>query len=229
MLKYLLLIVLLFPSLAFAAKKECGIKPSYNITISKESVHIFNNKNDLTIALNGNTVLNEKSATLTPALQKDLIQFQKYLRQQLPLLEQQSVNMLTEIKDAFDEAIKNKLGDDSELKDELNKLHKRLVKLLHSSIMTEGDNTRFSYQNFNTLKKDGEKIGRRIFYNVVGSSILGFNFFKNFGAVKDISKNEWKAQKPKLKVFDAHICNVITDVDKQYQQILTELHQLPDK
>jgi hypothetical protein len=224
MLKYLLLIVLFFPVSVFAAKKECGVKPSYNITISKESVHIFNKKNDLTITQNGRVILNEKLVTLNPSLQKELIQFQHVLRQQLPLLELQSVNLLTEVKEAFEKAIKNQLSDDNELKGELNKLYKRLVQLLHTAIITENGYTRFSYQNFNNLKKDGEDIGQRIFYNVVGGSILHFNFFKNLAAIKQISKNEWKAQKPKLKAFDAHICSVITDIDKQYTLILTQLN-----
>jgi hypothetical protein len=224
MLKYLLLIVFFFPVSVFAAKKECGVKPSYNITISKESVHIFNKKNDLTITQNGRVILNEKLVTLNPSLQKELIQFQHVLRQQLPLLELQSVNLLTEVKEAFEKAIKNQLSDDNELKGELNKLYKRLVNLLHTAIITENGYTRFSYQNFNNLKKDGEDIGQRIFYNVVGGSILHFNFFKNLAAIKQISKNEWKAQKPKLKAFDAHMCSVITDIDKQYTLILTQLN-----
>ncbi|NUF48565.1 DUF2884 family protein [Gilliamella sp. ESL0250] len=225
MLKKLLLTALLLPITVFAAKKECGVKPSYDITISKESVHIFNKKNDFTIMPNGIVVLNKQSVTLNPPLQKKLVQFQQDLRQQLPQLEQQSLSLLLDVKMTFEQAIKNQLGDDNELKSELNKLYKRLVKLLHASIITENGNTRFSYQNFNNLKKDGEDIGQHIFYNIVGGSILHFEFFKNLGAIKQISKNEWKAQKPKLKAFDAHICSVITDIDAQYKEILTQLNQ----
>ncbi|OCG18742.1 MULTISPECIES: DUF2884 family protein [unclassified Gilliamella] len=224
MLKNLLLIALLLPISVFAAKKECEIKPSYDITISKESVRIFNKKNDLNITPNGNVVLNKKSAILNPLLQKKLALFQQDLRQKLPQLEQQYLNLLLEVKITFEQAIKNQLGDDNGLKNELDKFYKRLVKLLHASIITENGNTRFFYQNFNNLKKDGEDIGQRIFYNVVGGSILHFDFFKNLGAIKQISKNEWKAQKPKLKAFDAHICSVITDIDAQYKQILAQLN-----
>ena len=225
MLKKLILIALLLPITVFAAKKECGIKPSYDITINRESVHIFDKKNDLIIMPNGNVILNKETISLNPSLQKELIQFQQDLRQQLPLLEQQSLSLLTEVKETFEKAIKNQLGDDNELKSELNKLYKRLVKLLHASIITENGNTRFSYRHFNNIKKDGEDIGQRIFYNIVGGSILHFEFFKNYGAIKQISKNEWKAQKPKLKAFDAHICSVITDIDAQYKQILNQLNQ----
>ncbi|MWP48907.1 MULTISPECIES: DUF2884 family protein [unclassified Gilliamella] len=225
MLKRLLLITLLLPITAFAAKKECGVKPSYDITINKESVHIFNKKDDLTIMPNGNVVLNNRSILPNPSLQKKLVYFQQDLRQQLPQLEQQSLNLLLEVKMTFEQAIKKHLSYDSELKSELNKLYKRLVKLLHGSISTENGNTRFSYQNFNNLKKDGEDIGQHIFYNVAGGSILHLNFFKNLEAIKTISKNEWKAQKPKLKAFDAHICSVITGIDTQYEQILMQLNQ----
>jgi hypothetical protein len=225
MLKNLILIALLLPMTVFATKKECGIKPSYDITINRESVHIFDKKNDLIIMPNGNAILNKKAVSLNPLLQKELIQFQQNLRQQLPLLEQQSLSFLTEIKETFEKAIKNQLGDDNELKSELNKLYKRLVKLLHASIITENGNTQFSYQHFNNIKKEGEDIGQHILYNVVGGSILHFEFFKNLGAVKQIAKNEWKAQKSKLKAFEAHVCSVITDIDVQYKQILTQLNQ----
>ncbi|MBI0029138.1 DUF2884 family protein [Gilliamella sp. B14448G11] len=225
MLKKLLLMVIIFPATLFAAQKECPVKPSYNIVINKESVHIFNKKNDLMIKSNGKVVFNEKTVLLQPPLEKQTQKFQTDLRQQLPKLEQEALSLLSEVKITFENAIKNKLGNDNELHRELNKLYKRLVKLLHKSITSESGNTQFYYQNFNNLKKDGEDIGTHIFYNVVGGSIINFDFFKNYGAIKQISKNEWKAQKPKLKAFDAHICSVITDIDGQYQQILTQLNQ----
>ena len=225
MLKKLLLMVIIFPATLFAAQKECPVKPSYNIAITKENVHIFNKKNDLMIKSNGEVVFNEKIVLLQPPLEKQMQKLQTDLRQQLPKLEQEALSILAEIKITFESAIKNKLGNDNELYGELNKLYKRLVKLLHKSITSESGNTQFYYQNFNNLKKDGEEIGKHIFYNIVGGSIINFDFFKNYGAIKQISKNEWKAQKPKLKAFDAHICSVITNIDGQYQEILTQLNQ----
>ena len=225
MLKKLLLMVIIFPATLFAAQKECPVKPSYNIAITKENVHIFNKKNDLMIKSNGEVVFNEKIVLLQPPLEKQMQKLQTDLRQQLPKLEQEALSILAEIKITFESAIKNKLANGNELYGELNKLYKRLVKLLHKSIISESGNTQFYYQNFNNLKKDGEEIGKHIFYNIVGGSIINFDFLKNYGAIKQISKNEWKAQKPKLKAFDAHICSVITNIDGQYQEILTQLNQ----
>lgn len=229
MLRKLFLTLLLLPIPLLASQKECLVKPSYDIVISKESVHIFNKKNDLTIMPKGTVVLNNKLVPLDSQLQKNTIEFQQNIRQQLPQLEQQAYTLLGEVNMTFDQAIKNQLGDDSELHSQLNKLYKRLVKLLHRSIITENGETRFFYKNYNNIKKEGEDIGQRIFYNVVGSSILQFDLFKNYGAIKQISKNEWKSQKPKLKKFDAHLCSVITNIDLQYQQILTKLHASIDK
>ena len=230
MLKKMIFILSLTLSIAtFAAQKECPVKPSYDIVINKDSIHIYNKSNDLSIMNDGQVILNKKIISPNPSLRKKLDQFEKALRSQLPQLEQQSLSLLSEVKVAFDQAITKKLSDDRELHSELNKLYKRLVKLLHGSLISEDGSTKFYYQKFNKLKKDGHDIGERIFYNVIGGSILEFNLFKNIAAIKDISKNEWKAQKPKLKAFDAHICSVITDVDQQYQQILTELNQSADK
>ncbi|MCX8641171.1 MULTISPECIES: DUF2884 family protein [unclassified Gilliamella] len=223
MLKKLLLILLIFPVIAVAKQKQCAVKPSYDITITEKNVRIFNKNSDLTILSNGNVELNQSPVLLNAQQQKQTLMFQKNIRQQLPQLEQQALTMLSSVKFSFENAIKNKLGNDSKLQSELNKLYKRLVKLLHQSIITENGRTEFHYQNFNNLKKDGEEIGQRIFYNVVGGSLVNFNFFQNYATINEISKNEWKAQKPKLKAFDAHICSVITDINNQYQQILSEL------
>lgn len=229
MLKKLFIILLLLPMTLLANQKECLVKPSYDIVISNESVHIFNKKNDLTIMPKGTVMLNNKFVSLDPKLQKNIIQFQQDLRQQLPQLEQQAYILLDEVKVTFEQAIKKQLGDDNELHSQLNKLYKRLIKLLHRSIVTENGETQFYYKNYNNIKQEGEDIGKHIFYNIVGNSILQFDLFKNYGAIKEISKNEWKAQKPKLKKFDTHLCLVITNIDQQYQQILTKLHESIDK
>lgn len=229
MLKTLLFILLLLPMSLFASHKACPVKPSYDIAITEENVHIFNPQDDLIIMPKGMVVLNGNSIPLDTQLQKQTEQFQKELRKQLPQLEQQASNLLGEVKVTFDQAIKTKLGDDSELHNQLNKLYKRLVKLLHRSISTEQGETHFYYKNFNNIRQEGQDIGERIFYDVVGNSLLQFDLFKNYGAIKQISKNEWKSQKPKLKTFDAHLCSVITDIDRQYQQILTELNAAIDK
>lgn len=229
MLKKLFITLLLLPMTLLASQKECLVKPSYDIVISNESVHIFNKKNDLTIMPKGTVMLNNKFVSLEPKLQKNIVQFQQDLRQQLPQLELQAYTLLDEVKVTFEQAIKKQLGDDNELHSQLNKLYKRLIKLLHRSIVTENGETQFYYKNYNNIKQEGEDIGKRIFYNIVGNSILQFDLFKNYGAIKEISKNEWKAQKPKLKKFDSHLCLVITNIDEQYQQILTKLHESIDK
>lgn len=229
MLKKLFVILLLLPMSLFASQKKCEVKPSYDIVISKQNVHIFNKQDNLIILPKGIVMLNGKSVPLAPTLQKKTEQLQQNLRQQLPLLEHRAYTLLGEVKVTFEQAIKTKLGDDSDLYNQLNKLYKRLVNLLHRSIITDNDETRFYYNNFNKIKQEGEDIGQRVFYNIVGNSILQLNLFKNYGAIKQISKNEWKSQKPKLKKFDAHICSVITDIDLQYQQILTQLHETVDK
>lgn len=229
MLKKLLFLFLFNSFAVFAANPECAVKPSYDIVISKQNVHIFNNKNDLVILPTGKIIFNHETVLPSSQLKKNILKFQRDLRQQLPQLELQALNLLDEVNKTFDKAITLKLDNDDDLHGQLKKLYKRLVKLLQQSIITQNDETQFNYKNFNNLKKDGEDIGQRIFYNIVGNSILHFNLFKNYGAIKKISKDEWKTQKPKLKAFDSKICTVITHIDEQYQKILSELSQSIDK
>lgn len=229
MLKKLLFLLLFNSFTVFAANQECAVKPSYDIVISKQNVHIFNDKNDLLISPTGKIIFNNQSVSPSPQLKQNALKFQRALRQQLPELEQQALNLLDEVNTTFKKAIITKLDDDSGLHEQLKKLYKRLVNLLHQSIITENNETHFYFKNFNNLKKDGEQIGQRIFYNIVGNSILHFRLFKNYGGIKQISKNEWKTQKPKLKAFDSKICSVITNVDTQYKQILSQLSQANDK
>jgi hypothetical protein len=229
MLKKILFVLVLFPFMVFASYKECMVKPSYNITINDQNVHIFNKKSDMLILPDGEVIFNGKSITLGSQLQNVTTQFQQELRQHLPQLEQQTLNLLREVYEIFEKAIQTRLNNDSQLSSELKTLYKRLVNLLQQSIVTINNETYFNYKNYNNLKKDGEAIGQEIFLNVVGNSILQLNIFKNYNAIKQISKKEWKLQKPKLKAFDEYVCSVITHIDEQYQKILIYLNQLNDK
>ena len=91
MLKKMIFILSLTLSItSFAAQKECPVKPSYDIVINNDNIHIYNKSNDLSIMNDGQVILNKKIISRNPSLRKKLDQFQKGLRSQLPQLEQQS-------------------------------------------------------------------------------------------------------------------------------------------
>ena len=90
--KILFLFSLTLSITAFAAKKECPVKPGYDIVINKNNIHIVNQSNDLSIMSDGQVVLNAKTVSVNKSLRKKINEFQKSLRLQLPQLEQQSEN-----------------------------------------------------------------------------------------------------------------------------------------
>jgi len=222
--KRLLLVILalnlIFIGPIFAKTKECLVKPSYDIIIHNDLVMINNPKNSLTIKLDGAMTLNNFVVSTKPTIQQEAKQFQTYLRQQLPTFEKQAHNELDNVRATFEKAIRDRLGNDSKLLKSLNNLYTQLIDLLSHAIITKNNITYFYYQPFNNLKKDGEAIGKKVFYKIIGDSILSFNVFKNYSAIKKIAKQEWKEQKTILKSFDDDICVLITDIDDRYNHLM---------
>lgn len=223
MVKKILFMLLFFPIILFASPKECAVKPSYNIIITEASVRLFNTKTNITISPQGKINLDGTQQVTDTQLQKTAALFQHDLRKQLPAFKQQAYSVLDNLKTVFDQAINAKLANDIELHKQLDKLYKRLANLLENTIVTEQGQTRFYYKKFNNIRAEGESITKGIFYNIIGNSILTFNLYKNYQGIKKIAKDEWKGQKPMLKQFDRDVCTLITTIDNNYQQIVSDV------
>ncbi|WP_392553329.1 hypothetical protein RHO14_05570 [Orbus wheelerorum] len=215
-----LLLNLIIVGSVSAKSKECLVKPSYDIVIDNNFVQITNSLNSLIIQPNGTMMLNNNKIDTKPAILIEAKQFQTYLRQQLPTFEMQAHSELIGVRTVFEKAIRDRLGNDSELLNNLNSLYVQLVGLLSKAITTKGNVTYFYYQPFNNLKKDGEVIGKKVFYKIIGDSIFSFNVFKNYSAIKKIAKQEWKEQKTILKEFDDDVCVLITNIDDKYNHLM---------
>ncbi len=220
--KYLMLLVFL-PGISWSAQKQCPIKPMYDIVITNEQVRFINDKHDLMISPQGKINLDGTQQVTDTQLQKTAALFQHNLRKQLPAFKQQAYSVLDNLKTVFDQAINAKLANDIELHKQLDKLYKRLANLLENTIVTEQGQTRFYYKKFNNIRAEGESITKGIFYNIIGNSILTFNLYKNYQGIKKIAKDEWKGQKPMLKQFDRDVCTLITTIDNNYQQIVSDV------
>ncbi len=208
-----------------AKSKECLIKPDFDIVVSDNSAQLVNDMQNIIIDANGLINLNGSQLKVANKVQQQAKNLHAFLRQQLPDFAYQSQQHLDNIRSAFKTAIREKLGNKSELAENIDGLYFEVKQLLQNTIITRDGVTYFYYQPFNTLKKDGEAMGKKRFYKIVGNSILHFDVFKNFSTVKTIAKNEWKEQKVKLKKFDAKICELITQIDHQYNQLVLELVQ----
>ena len=230
MLKQLLLlnlsILLMSMTNSIHAKtKECPIKPAFDIVVSDNSAHLVNDMKNIIIDANGMINMNGSPLKVGNNVQQQAKNLHAFLRQQLPDFAYQSQQNLDNVRSAFKTAIREQLGNKSELAENLDGLYFEVKQLLQNTIITRDGVTYFYYQPFNTLKKDGEAIGKKRFYKIVGNSVLHFDVFKNFSTVKTIAKNEWKEQKVKLKQFDAQICELITQIDHQYNQLILQLGQ----
>lgn len=231
MSKYFIFLIVvtntLFMTNVSAKTKECTVKPAYNIVVNPQFVQIVNDKTNLIIDATGSITLNNQSIKPKSIIRQDAIQLEHYLRQQLPSFENLAYQRLDQVNDAFAVAIREKLGSQNDLLDNLANLHTKLIALLKTAIITTDNTTYFYYQPFNNLKKEGEAIGRSTFYSIVGDSIIHFNFFKNYSTIKTIAKQEWKQQKIMLKQFDDHVCELVTDIDEQYNYLMIGLNYTP--
>ncbi|WP_392562690.1 hypothetical protein RHO12_04190 [Orbus sturtevantii] len=215
-------VVNLFCVQAISAKtKECLVKPSYDIIVDNESVLITNPTTRLAINNDGSMVLNNHTVNVKAATKIEAKEFQAYLRWQLPNFEQQAYRELGGVRSVFEKAINERLGNDSGLLKNLNSLYAQLTELLSHAITTKNDVTYFYYKPFNNLKKEGEAIGKKVFYKIISDSIFSFNVFKNYSAIKKIAKQEWKQQKTLLKSFDDDVCTLITDIDDKYNHLMS--------
>ncbi|WP_392560188.1 hypothetical protein [Orbus mooreae] len=213
---------LIFINTVQAKAKECLVKPSYNIVISNEDVQ-FINQNTLDIKPDGTVILNGQLVKTKPLIKKEAKEFQEYVRKELPLYETLANTQLDDVNAAFEKAIRENLGDKSSLLNNLASLHSQLIALLHKSIITTDGVTYFYYQPFNNLKKDGEAISEKVFYQILGSSILNFDIFKNYSAIKKIAKNQWKSEKVVLQSFDDYVCELMGNIDDQYNHLMIGL------
>jgi len=106
---------LIFIGSVLAKTKVCLVKPSYDIIINNDLVMINNPKNSLAIKPDGSMTLNNYVVAAKPALKQEAKQFQAYLRQQLITFEKQAHNELNNVRDTFEKAIRDRLGNDSKL------------------------------------------------------------------------------------------------------------------
>lgn len=220
LLLWLCIALSIFSNIAGAKPKACIVNPSYDIVVAKDFIQVINETHNLIITPSGSIILNGNSPNTKPTIQTEAKIFQNYLRKQLPDFENKAYLLLDEVRDAFAKAINEKLGNKSELLESLNNLHKQLRNLLNKSIVTKDNVTYFYYKPFNLIKKEGEDIGKKTFYKIIGSSIVNFNVFKNYAVIKKIAKAEWKEQKIILKSFDDHICDLLTEIDDQYNHLI---------
>ncbi|XKM12967.1 hypothetical protein RCS94_08015 [Orbaceae bacterium ac157xtp] len=207
---------------AYAKTDECLLQPQYDIVINSQKVDIIT-KNTLSIDTNGQITFNGLPVQTSAKRQIEAKELQNYLRQQLPAFELKSHNELNNIKDVFAVAIRDKLGNKSDLIDHLNTLYNTLNVLLNNTIHTEDGTTYFNHQAYSDLKPEGEKMGKKVFYSIIGESIIKLNIFKNYSGIKKIAKQEWKQQKPRLKEFDSQVCQLLTSIDDKYNHLMVGL------
>lgn len=221
----LLIILIASQNSAFAKRKECAIKPTYDIVVSDDSLQLINKRQTININAKGLIKLNDNPVDTKGNIQLQAKQFHAFLYQQLPNFEKQSYQQLDDLRANFEIAIREKLDNKNDLLQNLNGLYDDMIVLLQKTIITHNGVTNFYYQPFNDLKANSEAMGKKRFYKIIGGSIIHFDVMKNFSMIKQIAKNEWKQQKVKLKQFDQQVCELFTQIDQQYKQLVSSLNQ----
>lgn len=219
------LFFVLFSTVIWAkpAETTCPTAANFDIVINAQSVKISGQNQVLNIFPNGTMQLNELDLVLDKTTQQQAKLFQSYLRKELPEFLTLSEKQLTDIYQVFTTAIDKRLGNDSRLLGYIDRLHQRLQAILNAAIYKDNQQLVFNHQSFNSIKVDGEDIAKRIFTTATLDSLVHFSIFKNYSAIKKIAADEWKAQKPALKEFNQQVCQLMENINSQYNQLQSNI------
>ncbi|WP_392566987.1 DUF2884 family protein [Utexia brackfieldae] len=210
-------------SLAKPAETTCPVASNFDIIIDTQSVRLIEQNSELKIFPNGKMALNQRNVTSDRVIQQKAAAFQTYLRKELPAFLLLSDQQLANIYQVFISAIDKRLGNDSRLIQYIDRLNTRLKAILDAAIYHQDEQLIFNHQKFNAIKHDGEDIAKRIFTTATLDSLIHFNIFKNYSAIKTIAGEEWKAQKPALKIFNQQVCDLMADINTQYNLLRAEI------
>ncbi len=202
----------------------CPVNPSYDITVTPQTVLITQQDKNIIIYPNGQIWVNGNHlAKLSSKDQVMAQKYQSYLRTRLPQLEKEANGHLIDLKNHFDSVIANRLESNTYLSNELNALFDKLIILFHKSISTKNNTTKFNHNEYNLLRSNGEKIVKDTFFSLIGSSIKNMDLFKNYRNLKAIANQEWRKKKQKLKDFDQTLCQDFTFIEERNNEFFTQV------
>ncbi|MFV0482066.1 MAG: hypothetical protein ACK5LP_08785 [Campylobacteraceae bacterium] len=165
-------------------------------------------------------MLNDIKLDLDENITSKALILQENIREKLPSFNEKAYSLISDVHSDFTNAINQNLKNDKNLQKNIDNLQAKILELLPKTLLSEDENFYFYHTSYNNLKADGEKIGKDIFYSVLGDSIKSFSVIKNYKVIKKVANNEWKVQKRKLRTLEAEVCQFLTDTDKEFNEIL---------
>lgn len=200
-------------------KDTCPVRPNYDIIITDTSVEFIENDHTMDLFNDGKLQIDDKYYVIDNINKQKVITLSTYIRTQLPAFKLLSHQQLSNVHNNFTLAIKNRLGNNAHLLKYLDQLYAELSVMLEEVIYTDNNRLFFKHKIFNSLKEKGRTNAVRIFKSALADSFFHFKLFKDYSAIKKISADEWKKQKPELKAFNLQVCKMVEDIDKQYRQL----------
>jgi hypothetical protein len=205
--------------LAKENQQTCSVQPSYDIIVMDSSIEFTVHDHIMTLMNNGKIKMDDQYYLIDNDNKQKVMTFLTYLRTELPAFKQLSHQQLNSVHNNFAVAIEKQLGNDAHLLTSLNQLYTELNLMLEDVIHSDNNQLIFKHTAFNSLKEKGRSSAVRIFKSALADSFFHFKVFKDYSAIKKISANEWKKQKPELKAFNLQVCKMIEEIDKQYKQL----------
>lgn len=216
----LLLFVLCSIATSIQAKETCPNLFTYDVTINPQIMSITNDKARITITENGQISLNEKQLVLNPEQQKRVIHYQNKVKNTFTTIEKTAKWHLANLNTQFTGSINRQLGANNTLLPYLDGLYQNLLALLRESVETKNNQTQFHYKKFATFTEDGQDIAQKSLFGILGNSLKNFSLIKNYKALRNLAKKEWREQKDALKTFQHETCLTLNSLESEQQQLL---------
>lgn len=224
MKKWIISLGLLFLTpFCWGAMKNCPVAPSYDIFIDANQVQIVNSQHDLIISPDGEIKLDGKVRTPASAVRNQAGDLQTVIRKQLPAIEVQASSQLNSLRKSFILASNKQLKSSATFNQYIEKLHTNLLTLLHTAIVTEQGRTQFYYQPFNTMKEQADTMGKNMLNDIVNASLNNIALLQESPIIMNLINAKWKEQQDNMNNFDLQVCNLVADIDEQYNTLLKGL------
>ncbi|CAI2415668.1 DUF2884 domain-containing protein [Serratia plymuthica] len=237
MLKKTGLALLLLTASQAHAEYQCSVKPQDDVVISPQNVQVTGASGNLQISADGDVTRNGQALSLNDSQRQKAFSYQSALRKELPWIDKGAQQHLEKARVALDKVIVKELGSDSNVRNRLTTLNDQLKQQMNRIIEHRSDGLAFHHKAIDQVEQDGRNLVQQSMGGVLQDSLnemgvkqaasSGGNplqaIMGNLGGLQKAIQNEWNNQEQDFQNFGHDVCNRVTGLETQRQDLLNAL------
>lgn len=238
MLKRTGLALLLLTASQAHAEYQCSVRPQDDVIISPQTVQVVGASGNLQITADGDVTRDGKALSLNDSQRQKAFSYQNALRKDLPWIDQGAQQHLEKARVALDKVIVQQLGDSSNVRNRLTTLNDQLKQQMNRIIEHRNDGLTFHHKAIAQVEQDGRNIVQQSMGGVLQDSLneMGVKqvansngnplqaIMGNLGGLQQAIKNEWNNQEQDFQNFGRDVCNRVTALETQRQDLVKALN-----